>query len=150
MLLQLHFESGKTVGINEFHEALGHPSEDTTKQTASLYGLKLSGMLDPCIDCAEGKSRKRNMNKESEGGSETPGERILIDQSSIKKKSLGGSKFWLLALDDCTDQAWSYFLKKKDHQVKALLALVKELKAIGKPVKYVRCDNAGENIDSKG
>ena len=140
------FASGKTINVNVMHRALGHPSEDTTRRTAAFYGLKLSGEMDPCIDCAEAKSRQRNVNKESEGGSDIAGERLFIDISSVKKKSLGGSKFWLLILDDCTDQAWSHFLKKKDHQVKILIEFIKDLKAHGKVVKYIRCDNAGENI----
>ena len=102
--------------------------------------------MDPYIDCAEAKSRQRNVNKESEGGSDIAGERLFIDISSVKKRSLGGSKFWLLILDDCTDQAWSHFLRKKDHQVKILIEFIKDLKPHGKVVKYIRCDNAGENI----
>ena len=52
------FTRGKTIDIKVMHEALGHPSVDTTKRTAAFYGLKLKGELDPCIDCAEGKSRQ--------------------------------------------------------------------------------------------
>ena len=66
---------------------------------------------------------------------------------AVKKKSYGGKKFWLLVLDDCTDKAWSFFLKHKDDQVEELIAHIKELKSkYGKVVKYIRCDNAGENI----
>ena len=32
-----------------------------------------------------------------------PGERLCIDISSIKAKSYGGNKFWLLVVDECTD-----------------------------------------------
>jgi hypothetical protein len=37
----------------------------------------------------------------------------MIDTSSVKKASFGGSKFWLLVIDDYTDMCWSTFLKKK-------------------------------------
>jgi len=140
------FARGKTVDIKDMHETFGHPSEDTTKRTAAFYGLKLKGELDPCVECAEGKSRQRDVKKESEVRSDKPGERIYIDQSKIKTKSLGGSNNWLLALDDCTDHAWSFFLKHKDHQMKVLIEFFKDLKAQGKPVKCVRCNNAGENL----
>jgi hypothetical protein len=50
-------------------------------------------------------------------------------------------------LDDCTDKAWSFFLKHKDDQVEVLIEHIKELKSkYGKVVKYIWCDNAGENI----
>jgi hypothetical protein len=45
------------------------------------------------------------MNKSAKGGSKIPGECLFMDISLIKKRSLGGSKYWLLVLDDCTDQA---------------------------------------------
>ena len=141
------FASGKTVDVNVLHKAIGHPSEDTTRKTAAHYNLKLKNKLEPCSDCAEGKSRQKNVNKTSEVSSKIPGERLMIDISRVKKKSYGGKKFWLLVLDDCTDKAWSFFLKQKDDQVDILIAHIKELKAqYGKVVKYIRCDNAGENI----
>ena len=37
----------------------------------------------------------------------------MFDVSSIKAKSLGGAKFWLLVMDDATGYVWSYFIKKK-------------------------------------
>jgi hypothetical protein len=45
------------------------------------------------------------------------------------------------------DKAWSFFLKHKDDQVEELIAHIKELKSkYGKVIKYIHCDNAGENI----
>ena len=71
---------------------------------------------------------------------------MFIDQTSVKAKSYGGSKFWLGVLDDCTDFAWSSFHKHKDDQNEKIIVLIKELKAKhGRTVKYIRCDNAGEN-----
>jgi hypothetical protein len=48
--------SGKTVDMNMLHKAIGHPSEDTTWKTVAHYNLKLKNKLEPCSDCAEGKS----------------------------------------------------------------------------------------------
>jgi hypothetical protein len=83
----------------------------------------------------------------SEVSSEVPGECLMINILRVKKKSYGGKKFWLLVLDDCTDKAWSFFLKHKDDQVEVLIEHIKELKSkYGKVVKYIWCDNVGENI----
>jgi transposase InsO family protein len=66
--------------------------------------------------------------------------------NSIKAKSYGSSKYWLLIMDDCSDEAWSRFLKKKSKTTEQVVALIKDLKEKGgKTVKYIRCDNAGEN-----
>jgi hypothetical protein len=50
------FASGKTVDINVLHRVIGHPSKDTTRKTAAHYNLKLKNKLEPCSDCAKGKS----------------------------------------------------------------------------------------------
>jgi hypothetical protein len=73
------------------------------RRTATFYGLKLWGTMDPHVDCTEGKSKQQNMTKGAKGGSKIPGECLFMDISLIKKRSLGGSKYWLLVLDDCTD-----------------------------------------------
>ena len=41
-----------------------------------------------------------------------PGEHICFDISYVQQKIYGGSKFWLLILDQCTDMIWSYLLKR--------------------------------------
>jgi hypothetical protein len=42
-----------------------------------------------------------------------PRRKLSIDTSSVKTESFGGSKFWLLVVDDCTNVAWSGFLNEK-------------------------------------
>ena len=75
----------------------------------------------------------------------------MIDISSVRgrhqeKKKVKGNCFWLMIVDQATSMKWSYFLPQKDCQVKTVINLVKALR-LQKPgsVKYIRCDNAGEN-----
>jgi hypothetical protein len=112
-LANIMLDKGKTININVLHEVLGHPSEDNTKKTADYYGWKITGKFKPCSDCQTAKSKQNAVPKESETKSIIPGERLYIDTSSVKTESFGGSKFWLLVADDCTDVAWSAFLNKK-------------------------------------
>lgn len=52
-----------------------------------------------------------------------------------------------MALDDCTDLSWSYFLKKKHKTAKKTVPFIKELKSKhGFVVRCVHYDNAGENL----
>jgi len=67
---------------------------------------------------------------------------MFIDISSIQTKSIGGSKYWLLVLDDTTGYCWSLFLKSKDKVSEKIIELVKEQHQM--QVK-IRCDNADEN-----
>jgi hypothetical protein len=139
-------DRGKSVDINVLHAVLGHPSQEITKKTAEYYGWTVKGTFNPCADCQMAKSKQNAVTKESDTRSTIPGERLFIDTSSVKAKSFGGSKFWLLVVDDCTDVAWSAFLNKKSDQVERITVLVKELEKKHKiTVKYIRCDNAGEN-----
>ncbi len=48
---------GGTRDINEYHKALGHPSEAITRATAHAEGILLKGNFSPCEDCALGKAR---------------------------------------------------------------------------------------------
>ena len=95
------------------------------------------------------KAKQANVPKtvEEEKRSKTSGERLCFDVSSIKAKSFGGSKFCLLIVDDATGFAWSYFLKKKSEVPEKVVHLIKHLKKkIGCDVKFLICDNAGENV----
>jgi hypothetical protein len=85
------------------------------------------------------------VNKDWKGGSNTPGERLYVDTSSIKGKSFGGTKFWALIVDDFSGYCWSYFLKRKDELSNSIVSLIQELRNDNMFVKILRLDDAGEN-----
>jgi hypothetical protein len=118
-----------------------------TKQTAKYYGVDLTGSTEDCEDCGLGKARQKNVGKGNEDKQATiQGYCVFFDISSIKNTSFGGAKFWLLIVDDATDQNFSYFLKKKSDTAQTIVNLVKHLKEKEViEVKVLRCDNAGEN-----
>ena len=69
-------------------------------------------------------------------------------QECIKTRSFGGAKFWLLLVDDATGFKFSYFLKRKSDTAARVVALIKHLKTtLNMQVKFIRCDNAGENLN---
>ena len=55
------------------------------------------------------------------------GERLYIDISSIKKRSYGGSKFWVLIMDDYTKMKWSIFLEKKSELTDKVIPFLKTM-----------------------
>ena len=135
----------RTMDINVAHCIFGHPSEATAKSTAKQYSWKLTGNLDKCDECTLAKIRQQNLSKEV-----TPslkkGERLYIDISSIKRRSYGGSKFWVLIVDDFTKMKWSIFVKNKseltDKVIPFLKTMHEEVKVI---IQSICCDNALEN-----
>jgi len=139
-------QEGKCSDVNILHEMFGHIGDDATKFTAEYYKLKCKGELDPCESCARAKARQKNLgHPDDTKKSMIPGERLGFDVSSVKYKSFGGSKYWLLVVDHATDHLWSYFLKKKSDVPETIQKLVSKLVAQNYKVKYLRCDNAGEN-----
>ena len=70
---------------------------------------------------------------------------MFIDLSWTLQPSYGGTQYWLLVMDDCTGYVWSFLLHTKAELADTVLALRRRLKQQGITVKYIRCDNAGEN-----
>ena len=131
-------EEGRKVNRNKLHKMLGHVSEDKLRATAKNMGWVLTGQNEKCEDCALGKTRQKNVPKEHKPRSDKKGERLFIDIAPMKHKSLGGSKFWLIVMDDSTNYVWSYFLKKKSQTSETVRTLVKTLRAKdGNIVKYI-------------
>jgi len=48
-------------------------------------------------------------------------------------------------VNEATNMKWSFFLQTKNQQVPVLQNFIKTLKDMGCPVKFIQCDNAGEN-----
>ena len=133
--------------MNAFHEELGHPSEATTRATAKLYGYTLTGQFEPCGKCMLAKAKQKKLRRINTGESAIrKGERLYVDISSPSSMSLGGRCHWALIVDECTGMAWSKFLKKKDDLKAVMIPFLKDLREkYMSPVKYIRCDGAGEN-----
>jgi transposase InsO family protein len=78
-----------------------------------------------------------------------PGERLYIDISSIKERSFGGEKFWALIVDDYSDYCWSFIMKNKSDLKTKIKTLLTDLKIANWILKFIRCDDAGENMTMK-
>jgi hypothetical protein len=140
-------QSNLSWDINRMHRVFNHASESVLRKTAEHNGWKITGKFETCKDCSESNAKQKGVQKVTADRSVVPGERLFIDITSIKKKSIGGSKFWLVVVDDATNFTWSFFLKQKNHAADAVINLLKKLLGLGCKVKTIRCDNAGENKD---
>ena len=64
----------------------------------------------------------------------------------MRKPSMGGRQHWVMLVDEATKYKKSFFLKKKNEQVKLIFNWIKGLKARHEiQVKIIRSDNAGQN-----
>ena len=75
----------KPINIQLFHEMLSHEHEAATKATANYYGVKLTGTMGVCEDCATAKARQKNLNRgDGKKRATEKGQRLYFDISSIK------------------------------------------------------------------
>jgi len=143
-------EKKRRMSVAAMHQLLGHPSEKFVKGSKNFLNCELKNddeNVATCEACAMSKARRKGVSKEKKEKSEIPGERIFIDIASVKATSIGGSKFWLLATDDATGMSWSYFLKEKSETTEKVYELIRDLMAKhDRKVRFIRCDNAGENV----
>ena len=91
------------------------------------------------------KTKKKVIKPVTDRKADKIGQRIYVDLSSTLACSLGGSKYWMLVVDQLSKYKWSVFLKKKSELAKALVEIIKEIKYSGKRVEFKRCDNSGYN-----
>ena len=76
-------KEGSSIKYEILHRRLGHPGEQKVCDTAKMMGWKVSGTAEVCESCALAKSKQKNMNKKGEIKSKKPGERMMLDISSI-------------------------------------------------------------------
>ena len=128
------------------HQLLGHPSEEITRTMGLKSGVQMRGVMNHCEGCELGKMRQKNVIKEQVPRAKEVGDRMFMDISSIKYRSIGGAKYWVLFMDDNSGFLISKFLKQKSDLAREGLMLMKRLKDQYRiEIKIIRCDNAGEN-----
>jgi hypothetical protein len=77
----------KKMNIRLAHSKLGHLGEDLTRRTAKHHGWKLTiGSMKPCVGCAEGKAKQKNVPKITDPEPLKEGEnRIFLDIATVKR-----------------------------------------------------------------
>jgi hypothetical protein len=135
--------------IDHLNKLFGHCGQEILNKTMKMYGFKSSGNFDTCEQCAIVKARQKNVNKNWLGSSNVPGERLYVDISSIKERSIGGEKFWAFIVDDYTDYCWIFVMKNKSDIKARIKTLLTDLEIANRIVRFIICDNAGENMTMK-
>jgi hypothetical protein len=139
----------RSYNINQLHKVFGHCGQEVLNNTIKIYGFKSSDNFDTREQCAIAKAQHKNVNKNWLGSSNLPGEHLYVDISSIKERSICGSKIYALIVDYYTDHCLSFVLKNNsDLKIKIKTSLT-YLKIANRNVRFIRCDNAGENMTMK-
>ena len=129
---------------------LGHLSEAMTRKTEKEMKVIVSWQFKPCKACGLEKARNKNVSKTPVECSGIVGERLFIGNSLSTTTSLGRKHYWLLVVNDKSDDMWSFFLKEKSDLATTMMNFVKELKSKhGMNAKLIFCDNNSETRHSK-
>jgi Zinc knuckle len=132
--------------LEEAHRLYGHVNKACIIRTFKELGWKLStNEMDPCGPCALAKAKAQGVPKAPAPRAETPGVRIYIDISGPYKKIKDTNRFWILMVDDYTRYKWTNIVEDKKAIGPYFERFVKAMKANNFPIKFLRCDNAGEN-----
>jgi hypothetical protein len=151
-LATIMLEHGTTSDINVMHAVLGHANEDTIKQTAHYYNVKLTGTFIKCHHFALAKAKQKSVSKQSDNDRKAKriGERLYFDISSVKTTTFGGNKFWLLIVHEFSNMCWRFFLQRKSELPKQIMMeLIRKLRTFQQIdiehvcCENVRCDDAG-------
>ena len=105
----------------------------------------MTGHYEFCEDCAKAKAKAKAINKVTEEKATSAGERLSIDISGPFAPTIRGASYWGKVVDEYSNYSWSFFMKSKSEFGQNVIDLIKNLKAQEYKVKFVRCDNAGEN-----
>lgn len=138
----------KTMNINEAHDKFGHPSEALLRKTTTFYGIKLTGKLESCEACARAKAKQKSVAKTTEVEETYVGERLYLDQSGPFEKTWNGKRYLQCAVDGYSRAGFMNLAATKDEIVPWFETILQTLKNNNTPVKCVRADPAGENVQA--
>ena len=138
------------MGIKKAHDQLGHADEDRTRAMAKYLGWDITrGTLGPCLSCAVGKAKRKNLHDSESRKATTPGERLYLDIATIKEKAgmpKVGKPHMRIIVDEATAKYFLHFFKKKNEMIEPTCELFHQWQEEDKKkIKYLRMDGAGEN-----
>ena len=139
-----------SIDINFFHKKIGHCNEDATRQTAHALNIDLTGTMKPCLPCTVAKAKQKNVVKYNPTHEIADPEnlRLFLDIAwfkSPKGMPIITKRYWRMMVDERTQLKFSEFFETKDGMVTPTLAQLNTWSKAGFNVRYIRCDNAGEN-----
>ena len=87
--------------------------------------------------CAKAKAKAKGVTKKASEPPSKPGERLYFDTAGLYSTSLGGSTYWVMAVDDHSRYKYSGFMKKKSDIGDFAETIFKKVQAAGHTIKYV-------------
>ena len=137
---------------NDLHVSLGHAHEGNLRETAKQMGVRVTGTLVPCSECAAAKGIRRSFSRSTARRATKPLELLYGDLSGAMPASTGGSVYCFFIVDCYSNLGWPIFLKDKSattvtHAFRASLAAIKPLREKHGEAGALRTDNGTEFVN---
>jgi len=134
--------------FQEWHERLGHISPSTYKQLPPFLALPPLPTTFSCSTCDLNKSQKTPRPSITY----KPSKPLSLIHSDLSGKfsipSIGKAYYYITFIDDHSQFAWIYFLKKKSDAAKAIKDFTKMIeRQTGHKIRRFRTDNGTEFIN---
>ena len=79
-----------SVDMNDLHASLGHAHEVNLRETAKLMGIRVTGTLVPCSECAAAKGIRWSVSRSTARRATKPLKLLYGDLSGAMPASTGG------------------------------------------------------------
>lgn len=138
-----------------WHERFGHLNFRSLKEMSTkeiVRGLpKLEVINEACEECQLGKQHRESFPSKSKWISQSPLELVHTDLCGpMQVPSLGGSRYFLLFVDDYTRKIWVYCVKEKSDAFSCFKEFKFQVeKHSGHQIKNLRSDRGGEYMSSQ-
>ena len=138
--------------INDLHVSLGHAHEGNLRESAKQMGIRFTGTLVPCSECAAAKGIRRSVSRSTARRATRPLEILYGDLSGAMPASTGGSVYCFFIVDCYSNLGWPIFLKDKSadtvtHAFRTFLAAIKPLREKHAEPGALRTDNGTEFVN---
>lgn len=143
------------VSSEVWHRRLGHVnSQYLNKMQDAVQGLTLDSKTDisksSCVACCEGKQSRLPFPKEGSRSTELL-HKVHTDLCGpMENQSIGGSRYFMLFIDDYSRMTYIYFLKTKDEALKCFQQYKAEVEnQLNSSIKILRSDNGKEFCNNR-
>ncbi|TPX30010.1 DNA-directed DNA polymerase [Synchytrium microbalum] len=138
---------------NIWHARLGHASASRMKATSHIVNSEINtashSYLCSCTGCVLAKHHRSPFPQQSPHRAKKPFDIIHTDVAGpMDETTIGGNKYFVTFIDDCTRYVWIYCIKTKSQVHSTLENWLKLVQTqFERTVKCLHSDNGGEYIN---
>ena len=132
------------MGINVVHR-YSYLGEKFLRTAYNALGVKFIDTLQVCGVCARSKAKAHMVRKKTYTKASQPGESVFLGTTGPCIDIFIGNRYWISIVNDYRIYSCGLFTKTNYQLPKNMADFFEKMTSRGNPVKYIRCNNAGEH-----